>query len=90
MTATVSLQRQYPVTQAWTILFEICFREIVGMETAKSEVKQIAAQILAGMLANPHIYASVSDEKGRGRQEQDLIVVAIEIAQSLIEQVEKI
>ena len=58
------------------------------MET--NEIKQIAAQLLAGMLANPHIYASVSDEKGRGRQEQDLIVVAIEIAQSLIEQVEKI
>lgn len=60
------------------------------MDASKSEVKQIATQILAGMLANPHIYASVSDEKGRGRQEQDLIVVAIEIAQSLIEQVEKI
>jgi hypothetical protein len=70
-------------------LLEIGLREEVKMDTQNSELKQIATQILAGMLANPHIYASVSDEKGRGQQEQDLIVVAIEMAQSLIERVEK-
>lgn len=59
------------------------------MDDKTSEVKQLATQLLAGMLANPHIYASVSDEKGRGQQEQDLIVVAIEMAESLIEKVEK-
>ncbi|MGF1481775.1 MAG: hypothetical protein ACFB4I_20220 [Cyanophyceae cyanobacterium] len=50
-----------------------------------NEVTQIATQLLAGMLANPHIYASISDEMGRGRQEQELITIAIEMAQSLIE-----
>jgi hypothetical protein len=59
------------------------------METKTSEVKQIATQILAGMLANPHIYASISDERARGRQEQDLMLMAIEMAESLIEKVEK-
>ena len=59
------------------------------MESKKGEVKQIASQILAGMLANPHIYASISDEMGRGRQEQDLIIIAIEMADSLIKKVEE-
>lgn len=53
-----------------------------------NDVKQIATQILAGMLANPHIYASVSDEGGRGQQEQNLIVMAIEMAEILITKVE--
>jgi hypothetical protein len=59
------------------------------MDAKTSEVKQIATQILAGMLANPHIYASISDERARGRQEQDLVVMAIEMAERLIEKVEK-
>lgn len=53
------------------------------MET--NEVKQIATQLLAGMLANPHIYANVSDEGSSGQQEQVLITIAIDMAQSLIE-----
>jgi hypothetical protein len=59
------------------------------MENSALEVKQIAAQLLAGMLANPHIYASLSDEGSQGQQEQTLILVAIEMAESLIEKVEK-
>lgn len=55
---------------------------------SNNDVKQIATTILAGMLANPHIYASVSDEGGRGQQEQNLIVMAIEMAEILITKVE--
>jgi len=54
-----------------------------------SEVKQIAAQILAGMLANPHIYANVSDEGASGQQEQKLKIIAIEMAMQLIADAEK-
>lgn len=45
-----------------------------------SELKQIATQLLGGILANPYVYASVSDEGGRGQQEQELILIAVEIA----------
>lgn len=54
-----------------------------------SEIKQIAAQILAGMLANPHIYANVSDEGASGQQEQKLKIIAIEMAAQLIADTEK-
>ncbi|MGF1485861.1 MAG: hypothetical protein ACFBSE_01985 [Prochloraceae cyanobacterium] len=54
-----------------------------------SEVKQIAAQILAGMLANPHIYPNVSDEGASGQQEQKLKIIAIEMAMQLIADAEK-
>ncbi|HEY9640529.1 MAG TPA: hypothetical protein V6C57_08595 [Coleofasciculaceae cyanobacterium] len=53
------------------------------METAK-EVKQIAAQLLSALLSNPHIYASISDEGVQGQQEQELMAMAIEMAESLI------
>ena len=59
------------------------------MNTKVSEVKQIAAQLLAGMLANPHIYASISDEMSKGRQEQELMEMAIEMAKILIAKVEQ-
>ncbi len=59
------------------------------MSTKASEVKQIASQLLAGMLANPHIYASISDEMSKGRQEQELMEMAIEMAKILIEKVEQ-
>ncbi len=58
------------------------------MEPSKNEVKQIATQLLSGMLANPHVYATVSDELGRGQQEQELIIAAIAMAESLITKVE--
>lgn len=59
------------------------------MDSNISEVKQIAAQLLAGMLANPHIYAKTSEEMGRGQQEQELVITAIELAESLIAKVEQ-
>ncbi len=59
------------------------------MELSKTEVKQIATQILSGMLANPHLYTMVSDDLGRGSQEQELIITAIEMAESLITKAEK-
>lgn len=59
------------------------------MDANLNEVKQIATQLLAGMLANPHIYASVSDEGGKGQQEQKLVVVAIEMAENLMEHFER-
>jgi hypothetical protein len=52
-----------------------------------NEMKQIATQLLSAMLANPHIYASISDEGVKGQQEQELIAIAIAIADSLITQI---
>ena len=53
-----------------------------------TEVKNIAAQLLAGMLSNPHIYANISDDGSQGQQEQTLIIMAIEMAEKLVEKVE--
>jgi anthranilate phosphoribosyltransferase len=53
------------------------------------ETKQIAAQLLSGMLANPHIYASISDEGVKGQQEQELIVMAIAMAESLMVKIDE-
>ena len=50
--------------------------------------KDIASQLLAGMLANPHIYSIVSDEEGIGQQERILLSKAISMANALVEQVE--
>jgi hypothetical protein len=58
------------------------------MSEKPAEVKQIAAQLLAAMLSNPHIYASMSDETAHGQQEKKLIITAIEMAEILIETVE--
>lgn len=55
----------------------------------RTEVKQIAAQLLAGMLSNPHIYASVSDEGASGQQEQILMRMAIDMAENLVSSVDK-
>lgn len=43
-----------------------------------------ATQLLAGMLANPHIYSMVSDEGALGKQEVILRHNALEMAQALI------
>ncbi|PLZ98720.1 hypothetical protein CEN50_10225 [Fischerella thermalis CCMEE 5268] len=58
------------------------------MESQANEVKQIATQLLAAMLANPHIYATVSDEGAKGQQEQELMIIAIEMAENLITRVD--
>ncbi|NET40247.1 MAG: hypothetical protein F6K19_51330 [Cyanothece sp. SIO1E1] len=58
------------------------------MDYQPSEVKQIATQLLTGMLSNPHIYPTISDEGARGQHEQTLMAIAIEMATSLIAKVE--
>ncbi|WP_315787749.1 hypothetical protein [Fischerella sp. JS2] len=58
------------------------------MESQANEVKQIATQLLAAMLANPHIYATISDEGAKGQQEQELMIIAIEMAENLINKVD--
>ena len=40
------------------------------------------------MLSNPHIYPKVSDEGGNGAMEEQLIIVAIEMAESLNQHIE--
>lgn len=59
------------------------------MESKAHDIQQIAAQLLAGMLANPHIYATVSDEGAKGQQEQELIAIAIEMAENLVAKIDK-
>ncbi|MBI4782222.1 MAG: hypothetical protein HY785_13010 [Oscillatoriophycideae cyanobacterium NC_groundwater_1537_Pr4_S-0.65um_50_18] len=52
--------------------------------SSQRETQQIAAQLLSGLLSNPHIYASVSDEGTHGQQEQQLMAIAIEMAECII------
>jgi hypothetical protein len=58
------------------------------MDSTQSELQQLAAQLLAGLLANPHVYPNISDERATGQQEQELISMAIELAEQLIQKVE--
>jgi type II secretory pathway component PulK len=58
------------------------------MDSTQSDLQQLAAQLLAGLLANPHVYPSVSDERSNGQQEQELILMAIEMAEQLMQKVE--
>jgi glycerophosphoryl diester phosphodiesterase len=58
------------------------------MNSKFDELKQTASQLLAAMLSNPHIYPQISDEGGEGKMEQQLITIAVEMAKSLIQQVE--
>nr|WP_187308069.1 hypothetical protein [Nostoc cycadae] len=51
------------------------------------ELKETATQLLAAMLSNPHIYPQVSDEGGYGKMEQQLMIVAVEMAESLIQHI---
>ena len=60
------------------------------MESREKDIKNISTQLLAGMLANPHIYPAIADEEGKGRQEQILISNAIMMAESLIEKIEQV
>jgi hypothetical protein len=58
------------------------------MNEQQTELKTIAAQLLAAMLSNPHIYAKISDEEGYGQQERILITTAIEMAEQLVSEIE--
>lgn len=53
------------------------------------EVKQVASQLLSGLIANPHIYPNYSDDGARGEREQILINLSIEMASELIEKIDK-
>ena len=57
------------------------------MHSQADEVKQIASQLLAGMLANPNIYPSASVQLNR-EQEEELIEKAIAMAETLIARAE--
>lgn len=58
------------------------------MGSQSNEVRQIAAQLYAAMLSNPHIFTNLSDEGVHGQQEQTLMLVAIEMAEVLIKKTE--
>lgn len=58
------------------------------MSLKSYELKETATQLLAAMLSNPHIYPQVSDEGGYGQMEQQLILTAVEMAESLIQHIE--
>jgi hypothetical protein len=53
------------------------------------QVKATATQLLAGLLANPHLYPQISDDEAHGQQEQILIGLAIDLAENLITKVEE-
>ncbi|HEY9647021.1 MAG TPA: hypothetical protein V6C88_11655 [Chroococcidiopsis sp.] len=55
------------------------------MQPNSTELKQITAQLLAALLSNPHVYPAVSDEGAHGQREQELLVMAIALAQHLID-----
>ncbi|GAB4383379.1 MAG: hypothetical protein Kow00121_45140 [Elainellaceae cyanobacterium] len=59
------------------------------MSEKLEQTKQIAAQILVGLLSNPHIYANMSDEGAKAPQEQELMGLAIDMAENLIARVEE-
>jgi hypothetical protein len=57
------------------------------MDAYTNELRQTATQLLTGLLANPHIYLNRSDEGSQGQLEQELMIVAVEMAVSLLETV---
>ncbi len=57
------------------------------MHSQADEVKQIASQLLAGMLANPNVYLTESDQLSKEQQEE-LIKKAIAMAETLIARAE--
>lgn len=59
------------------------------MTVREKEIIAIASQLLAGMIANPHIYTGVSDEEGPGHQERLLILNAVKMAENLVEHVKQ-
>lgn len=60
------------------------------MKSQADEVKQISTQLLAGMLANPHLYQVYLSESGKlnRQQQQELIETAIAMAEQLIKSLE--
>lgn len=70
------------------------------MELHTAKIEQIATQLLAGMLANPEIYRlyprvnkihrldPTVKKFGIGQQEEELILIAIAMAETLVTKVE--
>lgn len=60
------------------------------MESQTYEIKQIAAHLLAGMLANPHTYRAYPTENGKlsHKQQDELVTTAIALAESLVTKTE--
>lgn len=60
------------------------------MKSQADEVKQIATQLLTGMLANPHLEQVYLTESGKlnQKQQRELIDTAISMAEELIERAE--
>lgn len=58
------------------------------MAVQADEVKVVAARLLAGLLANPHIYTQISEGAVEGQQEQRLITLSIDLAEGLIRKVQ--
>lgn len=60
------------------------------MESQTHEIKQIAARLLAGMLANPHIDRAYPPENGKlsQKQQDELVTRAIALAESLVSKTE--
>ncbi|MGG6293944.1 hypothetical protein ACQ4M4_05935 [Leptolyngbya sp. AN02str] len=48
------------------------------------EMKHMTAQLLSGMLANPHLYPTIPDEGTLGPQEQKLMAIAMDMAEYLV------
>lgn len=67
--------------------YESDFNPESSMTASTDEIKRIAPQLLAGLLANPHVYPTPSDEGANGQQEQTLIFMAIEMAECLVEKI---
>lgn len=60
------------------------------MTVREKEIIAIATQLLSGMVANPHIYTVVSDEKDGGHQEQLLIMNAVRMAEAIVNRVQNL
>lgn len=60
------------------------------MKSQSDEIKQIAARLLEGMLANPHTYQVYQTESGRlsHKQQTELVDIAVSLAESLVEKIE--
>ena len=60
------------------------------MKSQSLEIKQIAAQLLAGMLANPHLHVAYPTENGKlsQKQQDELVIRSIALAESLISKTE--
>lgn len=59
------------------------------MTSPKQDIKEIATQLLSGMLANPHLYPTISDGEAKGQQERILISTAVMMAEELIEKIDQ-